>query len=276
VKDIFLVGESLPLKEDGSKYRVTQCGLLGPSLEGLDPRHGVFCNFVTTPLLSTISALSTRKADVAPLLNQLEHLLADKSDRRFNLFEEKKKGRSEPFVIRDDLVGRVAGFDPTKHLWLLTGFQTSFGLLAWLLDDQQTSVWQRTQIEEVAFAFLTAASTYESPIAGWPLPVEIKPKTGHSALLHRLCVEHGGQLMLARAVQTMAKPNVNKDNVVELMRSCVPLLHNEGYRQDEIGNVQSWFVRFATGNIQEKAQHQYWQVMGNAIAFRLREEFITR
>lgn len=276
MKDVFLVGESVPLKDDGSNYRVTPCGQLDRQLEDFDPRHGVFCNFVATPLLATVTALTASKSDALPFINQFEQILGDKSDRRFNLFKEKKKEPNEPFVIRDDLPQRVAVFDSAKHLWLLTGYQTAFGLLAWLLDDRQTSVWQRSRIEEVAFAFLTAASTHERLVAGWPTPVEIEPKTGHTALLHRLCVEDVGQEMLAKAVHAMAKTNVSHERIIGLLRYAVPLLHNEAYRQGNIGNVQGCFVRYATGKIKFKPNEQYWHLMGSAIAVRLQDEFIKR
>ena len=178
MKDIFIVGESVPLRNDGANYRVTACGQLGRQLEDFDPRHGVFCNFVATPLLATICALTEQNAESTSVVAQLGPILADTTDRRFNLFKAKKKEPEEPFVIRDDLLARVVAFDPDKHLWLLTGFQTAFGLLAWLLDDKQTTVWKRTQIEELAFAFLTAASTHDSLLADWPRPVTIKPKQG--------------------------------------------------------------------------------------------------
>src|SRR5437660_1699695 len=155
MRTVSLVGESLPLRDDGSDYKVTSCGQLGEQLETFDARHGVFCNSVTTPLLVSIHALKQQGADIEPLLGQLEDILKDKSERRFNVFGKKKKGRDEPFVIDADLVRRVQGFDPTRQLWLLFGYQTVFGLLAWLLDNQETTTWTRTKIEEVGFAFLT-------------------------------------------------------------------------------------------------------------------------
>ncbi len=74
----------------------------------------------------------------------------------------------------------------------------------------------------------------------------------------------------------MAKPSADKERIIGLLRSVVPLLHNEGYRQQHIGNVQGCFVKYATGVIEDKATEQYWHLMGNAIAIRLRDEFIKR
>lgn len=62
-----MVGESVPLRNDGTDYRVTSCGQLGEQLETFDSRHGVFCNFVMTPLLASIHALKQQVADVEPL-----------------------------------------------------------------------------------------------------------------------------------------------------------------------------------------------------------------
>ncbi len=111
MRTVSLVGESLPLRNDGSDYKVTSCGQLGEHLETFDSRHGVFCNFVTTPLLASIHALKQQETDVEPLLGQLEDILKDGSERRFNIFGKKKKGKDEPFVIDADLAGRVRGFD---------------------------------------------------------------------------------------------------------------------------------------------------------------------
>ncbi|MBX7104582.1 MAG: hypothetical protein K1X57_10910 [Gemmataceae bacterium] len=276
MKTVSMVGESLPLRDDGSEYKVTACGQLGSQLETFDSRHGVFCNFVMTPLLASIHALTQQEADVEPLCGQLEDILKDGSERRFNVFGKKKKGKDEAFVIDANLASRVREFDPTRQLWLLFGYQTAFGLMAWLLDNQETTTWTRKRIEEVGFAFLTAASTHERLLKGWPKPVEVEPKTGHTGLLHRLCVEAEGAEMLKTAVETMAKPNADRDRILTIFRSLVPLLHNEGYRQANIGNVQVCFLNYATGKVGTTPSEQYWRVIGSAIACRLREQYVNR
>ncbi len=276
MRTVFLIGESIPLKQDGSEYTITPCGLLGSELEPFDARHGVFCNYVMTPLLATIHVLRQQQKETASLIDQLEPLLKDKGERRLNIFQRKKKEANEPFVIRQELSEFVRVTNPSETLCLLFGYQTVFGLLAWMLGGQQETTWTREKISEVAFAFLTAASTHTKIILNWPSPVELKPKTGHTGLIHRLCVENEGEGMLQQAVKTMAKPNVDKDSLVRFFRSAVPLLHNEAYRQGNIGNVQACFTQFATGQTDQAPTEQYWRVMGRAIACRLSDEFINR
>lgn len=276
MRAVYLIGESIPLREDGSEYTVTPCGSLSSQLDAFDARHGVFCNYVTTPLLAGIHALRTQGTDTAPLVDQLGQLLEDKSRKRLNVFQRKKKVRNEPFVIGQDLPEWMCAVNPRESLFLLFGYQTVFGLLAWLLSGRQDSTWTRSRISEVAFAFLTAASTHTKTVTDWPSPVGLKPKTGHTGLFHRLCVEDEGEGMLQKAVKTMAQPGVDRDSIVRFFRSSIPLLHNEAYRQSNIGNVQVCFVQFASGKKDEKPTEQYWQVMGRAIAFRLSEKFVNR
>lgn len=66
------------------------------------------------------------------------------------------------------------------------------------------------------------------------------------------------------------------ERIVGLLRSTVPLLHNEGYQDgsNPTGNAQAHFVRNA---IRHTANGDlYWQVMGNAIATRMLDRFVGK
>ena len=155
MKKIFLVAESLPLRENGTKPKCVHCGDLGDELVALDPRHGVFPNFVMTPLLAALFSMKNDAEYCMSLMEQLKGLLADKSERRFNVFKQKRKEKNEPFTIDDVLYLKLTSFNVRSHLWMLIGYQTTFGLLAWMLKGGKKR--QRNKIEEFAFEFLSTA-----------------------------------------------------------------------------------------------------------------------
>lgn len=287
MKRLWLVGESLPLKEDGSQRKALKSSRLPETLVPLDPRHGVFPNLVTKPLFSGGYALShTHPDQLLAFFREISAAVADVSVRRLNVFENratrpKKRGpkrqptrEAAPEVFEIDsnkMRDRVNAFDVERDLWLVFGHQTNFGLLWWLIDSNAASKIEKDKIGEFSGSFVTAV------LEASPAFAEHKPGSwsGRIGLLHRLCTETDDNQVLCQVVKKLNPlGEYSCERIVGLLRSTVPLLHNEGYQDgsNPTGNAQAHFVRNA---VRHTANGDlYWQVMGNAVATRMLGRFV--
>ena len=286
MKRLWLVGESLPLKEDGSERKAHKTSNLPATLVPLDPRHGVFPNLVMKPLCTAGYSLSLSHVDqLLPFFKEMKEIISDESERRFNLYENratKSKGRgkqnpekkvvAEIFAINDGgISARIASFDLENDLWLVFGHQTNFGLLWWLLDKELDRKVEKDDIRAFSEKFVAAVSEC-SPAHAYEKKSQLSSRIG---LLHRLCTGIDTRTILESAVAKLGpKSEFSAARISELLRATVPLLHNEGYQDgtNATGNAQSHFVRRAKGKVAHG--DLYWQVMGNAIATRVLGGFV--
>jgi len=273
MKTLYLVGESAPIAA-ATGIHPPSCGQL-TSLLPLDPRHGVFPNLVMTPLLATLSAFRMDDQGSAALWTQVDHLLNDASDRRFNAFDKLKGSRSrhDRFVIRADTVEKWSEFTRDQHLWLVFGYQTAFGLMRWAITGENEAT--RQDIEVFGKAFLRRAS--ERWIAETGLPrVPPENKCAQEGYLHRLCTGEdsngvGVRTMLRHAIETCPERRVEVSTVLGKARSIVPLLHNEAYQLAPYGIGQVCFLlcdAWGTAN-QQPPEEVYWRFIGKSIKRRL-------
>lgn len=285
MKSLWLVGESLPLKEDGSKRKARTTANLPEHLVPLDPRHGVFPNLVMKPLFAAGYLLSqSHGKQLLPFFQEMEQVVSDASTRRSNIFEDrmtKSKGRRkkkpdekpvpETFKINDaGMSARIKLFDLTNDLWLIFGHQTTFGLLWWLLDKETAGKVTRPEIAAFSKRFVSAVGEITPAYLG-----DKSQLASRVGLLHRLCTGADTSDVLERAVRELhPKSSYSATEIVALLRAMIPLLHNEGYQdgRNPTGNAQWHFVRWAKGK--GASGDLYWQVMGNAIATRYLGSFV--
>lgn len=286
MKKIWLVGESLPLREFGVERKASKTEGLPTTLVPLDPRHGVFPNLVMKPLFAAGYSLSLSHPDeLLRFFQEMKDVVSDHSLRRFNLFNDhftSPKGRGKDIPLLDPssdffefndatMTARICSFDLQNDLWLIFGHQTNFGLLWWLIDRTTAVKVSKTQIKEFSKKFANlvgeCACTYAFE--------DTTQLTARIGLLHRLCTGVGTQPLL-EAVITKFKPAgpYTVGQITNLLRTTIPLLHNEGYQDgsNPTGNAQRHFVRFAKSST--ASSDLYWQVMGNAIANRTMNNFV--
>ena len=286
MRRLWLVGESLPLKKDGSERKAHETANLPAILVPLDPRHGVFPNLVMKPLFAAGYSLSQGHANqLLPFFQEMKHVVSDKSMRRFNLFENRvtkskgggkrtpdEKAVTEIFEINDArMSARVDSFDLQNDLWLSFGHQTNFGLLWWLLDKTAAHRVGKPQMKDFSNRFVSAVGD-TSPSYSCDKNSQLSSRIG---LLHRLCTGTDTKEILEGAVEKLGpKSSYSAEQISDVLRATIPLLHNEGYQdgRNPTGNAQWHFVRRATGKAAQ--DDLYWQVMGNAIATRILGSFV--
>ncbi len=286
MKRLWLVGESLPLKQDGSERKARQTANLPATLVPLDPRHGVFPNLVMKPLFAAGYTLSMKHADwLLRFFQEMKEVVADQSTRRFNLFNDhctSPKGRgndaallhpsSDFFEINEvSMTDRIGSFDLQNDLWLVFGHQTNFGLLRWLLDKSTATKASKSEFRDFSKKFANEATKCAPKYAS----EDTSQLTARIGLLHRLCTGIDTQPALESIIANLIPSRLNEvDRIVRLLRATVPLLHNEGYQDgsNSSGNAQGHFVRFAKSKVAQA--DLYWQVMGNAIATRVLGGFV--
>lgn len=287
MKRLWLVAESLPLRPDGSPRVARESANLPKTLVPLDPRHGVFPNLVMKPLFAAGFSLAKRHGDqLLDFYREMSAVVADSTDRRFNVFKDrptrpKKKGtapesdevsESEFFEIDESkMAEHLAGFDRENDLWLMFGHQTTFGFLRWLVEGQRPFRVRRKAIGEFSDRFVHITGQISSTHA-CGTNSQLSRRIG---LLHRLCTGADTACVLEQVISTLGpKASHSTEQIVEICRSTVPLLHNEGYQDgsNPTGNAQAHFVHQARGTTTEG--DLYWQVMGDAIATRILDEFM--
>jgi hypothetical protein len=282
MRKLWIVGESLPLRKDGTGRIAKLSANLPERLVPLDPRHGVFPNLVMKPLFAaTFAASKIPTVDLSVLLEGVDAVVRDDSDRRFNLFSpritDQKENAEDRFEIDEEgMARRITSFQPGEDLWLVFGHQTNFGLLKWLLEGEAAKSHTRKQLEVFSASFVGRVIKASSGF----VPEGPTSKSGRVGLFHRLCTEGSRATddaeKILNAVISGFQPKAGRSAewIVDFLRSTVPLLHNEAYQDGPhpTGNAQAHFVRNAVRQIQ--GFDLYWQVMGNAIAQRAFNSYV--
>lgn len=264
---LHLVGESLP---SGSPVTVGHLSGLVP----LDPRHGVFPNLVATPLLSLLWAARQEGQDETALWCQVNELLGDNPDRRFNVFSKNMDYPTNPsFEVLTTTETRISLMNPFEHVWALFGYQTIFGLIRRLLTGAGNT--RKQQIRRFAAEFLTSAVQAWTPETGLPqiIPTNMSAQEGY---IHRLCTDadttgSGVVGMLRHGIQQRTDCSEGVEEHLRILRSFIPLLHVEAYRLTPYGIAQANFVLAANcdPNGNEHAGELYWRVMGKSLLRRM-------
>jgi len=267
VRLLHLVGESLP---GGSPVTVGSVGGLVP----LDPRHGVFPNLVMTPLLSLLWAAHQEGKDQTALWEQVNELLEDNAARRFNAFRKHADYPANPeFELLSEVEDRLARMKTTEQVWALFGYQTVFGLIRWLLKGERKM--RKQKIKQFAAEFLTSAAEKWTPATGLPRG-SLTKMSAQEGYIHRLCTDNdsdgsGVVTMLRHAIERNTGFPAKVEEHLGLLRSFVPLLHNEAYQLTPYGIGQANFVLAADYNPKGTAHagELYWRVMGKSLLRRL-------
>jgi hypothetical protein len=270
MKKLFLVGESLPT-------RLPAVVGVRRTLSALDSRHGVFPNLVMKPLLSTLWALRNQGLDDNEFWTEITEILADDSQQRLNAFRKHTTGpkdRNPEFEILDDTAARLERLDPEVETWATFGFQTTFGLIRWMLRAERR-VSKKT-IQTFAVEFLSYAFEVRSDNIILPAGV---PKKGcaQEGVIHRLFTEEnscgdGAEAMLRHAVSKYVSEPAKVAETLLRIRAFVPLLHNEAYQNTPYGIGQANFVLADDYDVNGSVHpgEMYWRVMGKALMRRLR------
>lgn len=244
-----------------------------------DPRHGVFPNLVMTPLFAATYFVSkTPQNDLGSLFAQADLVVGDCAHRRFNLFKpratDRKANKHDQFEIHDEAVAKIESFDPARHLWLVFGHQTNFGLLKCLVEGPSQNPISREDLNKYSMVFSRKVLDCAPRIVFDP-----KLKCSRIGVLHRLCVEahraNGEARVFLKTVIDKLKPTSVRtaESIVDFLSATVPLLHNEAYQDgpNPTGNSQAHFVRAAVGD--SETPDLYWKIMGKAIAQRAFEDY---
>jgi len=239
----------------------------------LDPRHGVFPNLVMTPLLATLYHLRSDATLLHEFMDQIVELLEDNSPRRHNILLKPTENKYE---LDPRMVSRLKAFRTADEVWLVFGFRPISALLSYLLHGS-TMEKGKDEFERTARTFLGHAikacpnhPTLPSAIHGsaiTPLPgiffylctTPDPDSTGVVAALHH-----------AALAMTASKSRASKTAAV--LRSIIPLPHNEAYDRYPIASGQNAFMLCRTpkepggGDVPPEI---FWRYIGQRIAIRL-------
>lgn len=268
LKDMYFVGKALP--EEKSRHNTPFPSGSLTDLVPLDPRHGVFPNLVATPLLSTVMAFY-EEGDVEnalKVLDQGKELLKDKTPRRINVLRKPTGGKLR---LDEDVPSLLKDFDPERTLWLVFKHSANYALCTYLLTGRDE--FTEGDLNSYGAEFLRRCT--EAPGCNYELPANLNTQVG---LFFRLCTDEdndgqGVTSYLRHAIQQMV-PNGDVDRIVEVLRSLVPLLHNDAYDKTPIGLIQA---RFLAGtdlppvcpDDHEPAPELYWRAIGKVVKRRL-------
>ncbi len=268
LKDLYFVGKALP--EDKDRHNTPFPSGSLTDLVPLDPRHGVFPNLVATPLISTVMAFYD-EGDVEnalKVLDQAKEIFRDETPRRLNVLAKPIGNRLR---LGQDIPALLQNFAPEQTLWLVFKHSPIYALCTYLLTGKD----EFTEGDLSSYGAELLRRCTEAPGCTFELPVNKNTQVG---LFFRLCTDedpdgHGVTAFLRYAVQQMA-PNGNVNRIIAVLRSFVPLLHNDAYDKTPIGLIQA---RFMAGkdfppvcpNDHQPAPDVYWRFIGKVIKRRL-------
>jgi hypothetical protein len=268
MRELYFVGKALP--EDKRRHNTPFPSGSLTDLEALDPRHGVFPNLVATPLLSTVMAFY-EDGDVQSalkVLDQAKEILKDKTARRINVLS---KPTSTTLRLDPGIPSLLGNFAPERTLCLVFKHSAVYALCTYLLTGKEE--FTEGDLNSNGAEFLRRCT--QAPGCSFELPVNKNTQVG---LFFRLCTDDdpdgcGVTSYLRHAVRQMA-PESNVERILAILRSFVPLLHNDAYDKTPIGLVQA---RFLAGRDlpplcppdHEPAPAVYWRFIGRVIRSRL-------
>lgn len=268
MRDLYLVGKAPP--EDKARHNVPFPSGRLTDLVALDPRHGVFPNLVMTPLFAAVMALHEEHdlENMNRLLDQAKQILEDETPRRLNVLGKPigAKHRLNPAVIE-----LLANFDTERQLWLVFKHSSAFAIITHLLTGK--TEFTEGELNSYGAEFLRRST--EAPGCMFELPTYLNTQVG---LLFRFCTDEdrngsGVTSFVKQAVVQMA-PDQDAERIVRLLRSLVPLLHNDAYDKIPIGLIQSRFMScqdLPPGNPEHDnpPPDVYWRFIGRTIKRRL-------
>lgn len=268
MKDLYFVGKALP--EDKSRHNTPFPSGNLTGLVPLDPRHGVFPNLVATPLLSTVMAFyeTGDVENTMKVLDQAKEILKDQTPRRINVL---MKPTDATLRLDPDIPLLFDNFAPERTLWLVFKHSTIFAICAYLLK----GIEQFTEGELNSYGAEFLRRCTEAPMCPFKLPDRRNTQVG---LFFRFCTDedqdgNGVMSYLRHAVREMA-PEKDVDRIVAILRSFVPLLHNDAFDKTPIGLIQARFM--AVEDLppicpadRKPASDHYWRFIGKVIRRRL-------
>jgi hypothetical protein len=247
-------------------------GSLGANLVPLDPRHGVFPNHVMTPLLSTLVFLRNDPALATRFLTeQVPVLLDDCSPRRFNVL---KMPEGQRRTLDPVSVDRLRTLNPTNDLWLVFGYEAIASLVYHLLTEHTS--FEFADADKVSKTFLgkVLEGVRDLNLIPFGLPVRRTPLPG---VYFRLLAAVGLDApriaaQISATVAEMGKTGCDAKRITGVLRSIVPLPHDEAYKNKPTGKFQNCFMLCC-----DPSQHKncanpptvFWKYMGQRIAERL-------
>jgi hypothetical protein len=270
MRELTLVGMAPP-KDKKSKTEPFPSGQI-TSLVPLDPRHGVFPNLVMTPLLAILYAFKEDAGASSQFWSQVEEVLKDVTPRRFNLLN---KPSGTTLEISNEAVTRLNQLNTDKDLWAVFGFWTISSLITYLVTG--AIKFTKGEAESYSREFVRRACEEWNESMSFPKSVP-STRSALNGILLRLCTDpdpdgNGVVAMMKHATMEMLKPE-HKDRykrIIGILRSCVPLLHNEAYQLVPFGKVQNCFVMCLDPAAQEgqPAPEVYWKFAGGRTKNRL-------
>jgi hypothetical protein len=270
MRNLYLVGMSPPPNKV-PHVDPYPSGSLGTLLAPLDPRHGVFPNLVTAPLLSTLYHLHSDSVLFQQFFLQTMALMEDNSPRRLNVL---KKPVGTTFEMDDRALDLLTHIDPEKDLLLIFGYWSISALVMYLL--QGKTDFTPKEVNSFSKKFLRTAIQIARPHNLLPhkLPARRAPLPGS---YFRLCSNPdpdgtGAVSVLQQTVAKWVQDQAKIANIVATLRSLVPLPHNEAYQMYPFGKVQNCFMLAV-----DPSRHQgvtpppevFWRFMGKRIMERL-------
>jgi hypothetical protein len=279
-------------------------GGLSEKLEALDLRHGVTPNLVMTPILS--AACHLEASHQPAFLDYVRtHILEgdeNKRHRRYNVLTrnvDKAKSDIDEQVEklfdwdskREKAAADASGslFDPAKELCLVFSYWAVSALFSYLIERERR--WTKKDLKTFGHSFLTEAIRQTLPDLavqlGLPkkLPKRDIPRLG---LYFRICTQ-GKEADVRRVLEACVRElrdcsqksetsDAEVSWIVSVIRSLVPLPHNEvyqGYKKDTnpIGKYQACFASCQDPKdlkVQPDSQLM-WRYVGEAIAKKLLE-----
>jgi hypothetical protein len=268
MKELYFVGKALP--EDKCRHNTPFPSGTLTDLVPLDPRHGVFPNLVATPLLSTVMAFyeAGDVENALKVVDQAKEILKDQTPRRINVLCKPtgttlRLDRNIPFLL--------GNFAPERTLWLVFKHSAVYSLCTYLLTGKDE--FTEGELNSYGAEFLRRCT--EAPACTFELPVNKNTQVG---LFFRLCTDedsdgHGVTSYLRHAVREMP-PDKDVDPIVAILRSFVPLLHNDAFDKTPIGLIQARFMGIEDFPPVCPVDHQpapdlYWRYIGKVIRRRL-------
>jgi hypothetical protein len=269
MRQLYLVGMSPPPDKvpHADPY---PSGSLGTSLVPLDPRHGVFPNLVTTPLLSTLCHLHSDRNLFDEFFLQVMDLMGDTCPRRLNVL---KKPVGTQLEMDPQAVELLAQLNPQRDLLLVFGYWSISAVVMHLL--QQRLEFTPQELSRFSKHFLRAAVQISRPTDLLPheLPRRLAPLPG---FYFRLCSNpdpNGARTVsvLNRTVEKWVQDPARVAVIVNTLRSIVPLPHNEAYQMYPFGKVQNCFMLAVdpTHHRGVTPPDVFWRFMGKRIRDRL-------
>jgi hypothetical protein len=280
MRKLFLFGMAPPIEKQLQLAMVKQdrnprpCGRLGRKLVPLDPRHGVFPNHVMTPLLATLFHLRSNLPNAIEfLLDQIPSLLEDESVKRFNTLQMPD---GQNLVMdgncREILDGKI---DTRAHLLLVFGYWSVSSIVYYLLTGRST--FSEDQVDSYSELFLRSVLEKlgnGQHIAPFGVPKKLAPRPG---IYFRLftCSEAVTPRVIEAMTATIIERKENTcdpERVVRILRSIVPLPHDEAYKNKPVGKFQTCFMSCADPDKhagQPAPTQVFWSYIGSTIAKRL-------